>query len=76
MFEVHCVRLSAWNDFDTLNAFSQGLVGLTWQIDGGVLLHRQDAEFQFGGALRQSPETVEEWSAILEVVCHEFAASI
>ena len=44
-----------WQDVDTLYVFSRRPVGLSGQIDGGIGLQGQYAQFQFRHAFWQSP---------------------
>ena len=59
-----------------LYSFTGGAVSLTGQVDGRIALHRHDAQLHFGGALRQSPQPVEEWATVLEIVGNELAVGI
>ena len=51
-------------------------VGLSWEIDGHILLERQDAQFQLADIFGQPPQSEEEGSPIVEVVGYEFAVGI
>ena len=50
--------------------FACRLVGFAGQVDGSVGLKGQDAELQFAAILWQSPETIHERTAIVEVIGH------
>jgi hypothetical protein len=64
------------DDVDVSDGFASGLVSFARQVDGRIGLQRQDAELQFGAVFRQTPETVEERSAVIEVISNELAVGI
>ena len=53
------------NGVDTL---ARCAVGLARQVDGCVGLQGQDPQFELCRSLRQTPEAIEEWTAVVEIV--------
>ena len=65
-----------WNNFYFLHTLARGFVSLSGQVYGCILLPGQYAQLQFRTILRQSPQSIEEGTAVLEMVCNELAISI
>ena len=65
-----------FGDGDTLDGFSQRGVGLTGEVDGHILLYRQDTQLKLGTVGRKSPKPHEEGASVIEVVGHQLAVGI
>ena len=63
-------------NLDFLHTLTSGCVCLAWHIDRCAWLPWQYAQLQFLHILRQSPQTEEEWTSVLEIICHQLSVCI